>query len=250
MQETTNDHRERPFGSGAKIVSIPSFVAREIVSGQRGFLQEPVEKGPSLGGAPPARHWSDGSDDEVVKPAKKSRASVDLSEGTECPFTGNAFDGIFTYLLEQTSGVLGDLGLIQIKGNSLDRANEQDLYRIVDARWTKCWRSRNEPRSFIEFDFLLRGFCLTHYTLRTYLSPSGGPHLRSWKLAGRFPSGPWFDIDVRNKVEDLGGRTEFRTYQCQKAALAQIFRLTQTGLNSNGDNYLVIATIEFFGKVK
>jgi hypothetical protein len=242
---------KRPFGSGAKIVSIPSFVAREIVSGERGPLEKAVGEAPYSDRRSTPRRWSDGSDDEVVHAPLKTPhvVNVDLPTNTEFQYTENAFDGIFAYLIDQAGVNLTEHALVQIKGNSLDRGNDQDLPHVVNARWRKCWRSRNEALSYVEFTFLICVFFVTDYTIRTYLSPAGGPHLRSWKLTGKCPPGPWFEIDVRDKVEDLGGRTEFRTYHCQKPGFARVLRITQTGPNSSGNNSLVIATVEFFGKV-
>jgi hypothetical protein len=72
---------------------------------------------------------------------------------TEFKFPNNSFDGFFAYLIEQVGGNLEEGRLFKFTGNSKDKENALMINSVVDSRSKQCWQSKNEPFSFIEFNF-------------------------------------------------------------------------------------------------
>jgi hypothetical protein len=168
--------------------------------------------------------------------------------GMQYPYNFLAFDGIMAHLAAENQGQnIADLGIVSITGNSADKSRDDDLHQVINYEWNRCWASANVPNSWIQFDFGLHQVLVTHYSIKTYPLGPGYSHLKSWVLEGYDPSGNWFDIDVRDDSSDLNGKSKVATFQCTNTNDAQIGRVRQTGSNHNGDDYLRLTNIEFFG---
>jgi serine/threonine protein kinase len=188
------------------------------------------------------RRWIDPGTAHSIVP-------IDLPPGAEFPYESDAFAGIFANFTARVNGNIAELGIIKLTGNSIDEARDLDLPGVVDFTWTKCWTSKNEPSSWIEFNFLHREIFITHYSIKTYSSPRGFSHMRFWQLLGKTAAGPWSALDARDDNDDLNGKWHYATYVCTTPSAAQFVKLVQTGPNHHGDNYLHITNMEFFGVV-
>jgi hypothetical protein len=175
--------------------------------------------------------------------------AINIPSGLEFPFQSEAFAGIFAHFTSRVNGNIAELGIIKLTGNSIDDARALELPGIVDFSWTKCWTSKNEPNSWIEFDFLHREVFITHYSIKTYSSRRGFSHMRSWRLTGKERTGSWFELDAKDDNDDLNGKWHYATYLCTSPSAAHVVRLVQTGPNHHGDNYMHITNVEFFGVV-
>jgi hypothetical protein len=177
------------------------------------------------------------------------RLSMGNFTGRDFPFEGDPWNGIFAHLTREANGNLAELGIIKITGNSVDKARELDLPKVVSFGAGKCWISRQDDESYIQFDFLKTQVIITHYSILTYSSPKGFSHLKSWKLIGRLPQEDWLELDIQEANNDLNGKRLSHTYECAFPAAVQLIRLVQTGPSHYGDKCLIVGNIEFFGHI-
>ena len=119
-------------------------------------------------------------------------------------------------------------------------------HQVTDHGWNNSWFTKNEPNSWICFDFKDKTVSLTKYSLK-----SDGwrwNHLIQWVIEGSNDGGSWEELDSRN-TQDLNGNSITKTYDCQsmRSKSYRYLRLRQTGKNSSGWDYLRLSEIEFFG---
>ena len=160
-----------------------------------------------------------------------------------CP---SAFTGIMSYLRERCNGNVHDKGIVEITSSSSDYSQ---CHRLVDYGWGNSWRSKDEPNSYVQFDFKDNRVALTGYSIKS--DGSGWRHLCNWVIEASVNGEKWEVLDSRN-TKDLCGKYIVKTYQCNHRSdeLWRFFRLRQTGSNSSGNNYLYLSEIEFFGTLK
>jgi hypothetical protein len=81
-------------------------------------------------------------------------------------------------------------------------------------------------------------------------SGGGGHYLIRWEVEGSSDGRTWTTLDRRNS-HDLRGAV--RTFECSKENELKSFRyirLRQTGMNSGGNDALMLCNVEFFGNLK
>jgi hypothetical protein len=158
--------------------------------------------------------------------------------------------GICARLAEQYGGNPAEMGIVIIRGNSCDPGRELMLPRLIDYTWDKCWTSRNEPRSWITFDFGSLSMEVRKYWLKTYPVGKGFSHLQSWVLQASGDGGAnWEDLDRRESLNDLNGKSKTALYRLRQPTNARLFRLMQIGPNHGGDHYLILTNIDFYGEM-
>jgi hypothetical protein len=178
-----------------------------------------------------------------------SSLSIGTFSGQDFAFEGDSWNGIFAHLTAEAHGNIAEMGMIKLSGNSVDRPREIDLPKVVDFTWKKCWISKQDEEPHIQFDFLKSQVIVTHYSIRTYASPKGFSHLKSWKLIGRVPPGDWIEIDAQEGNDELNGRQFSQTWECAFPIPVQVLRIVQTGPSHYGDKCLVLTNVEFFGHI-
>ncbi|OHT13811.1 hypothetical protein TRFO_15925 [Tritrichomonas foetus] len=155
---------------------------------------------------------------------------------------GKSFDGIFAHLQKQWNKNVQDQKICKITTSSGDSPKG-----ITDNTWNDCWYSKNEPNSWIRFDFLDHAVSLTHYSLKTFIGGPHSGHLKSWSLEGSNDGKIWKVMDQRDNTEDLNNRNNYYTYKCDDHGIYRYVRLKQTGKNHRGNDFLFLSNIEFFG---
>jgi hypothetical protein len=158
----------------------------------------------------------------------------------------------FNGIIAQLSSECGRNGrsdeIVSITASSNGRNNCQ---QVVDYNWTDYWFSLSVANSWIQFDFKSRRISPTHYTIKS--DGNGGHHLLKWSLDGSNDGTSWTPLD-RRETNDLNGQYVVKSYACESnqspSSFCRFIRLTQTGTDSNGYDYLHLGNLEFFGKVK
>jgi hypothetical protein len=158
-----------------------------------------------------------------------------------------SFKGIISHLSSQCGGNVHTHEIVSITASSNGR---NSCHQVVDYDWTDYWYSNNAANSWIQFDFKTRRISPTHYTIKS--DGNNGYHLLKWSLDGSNDGTSWINLDRRD-TNDLNGPRIVKTYECGSNESSNSFfrfiRLTQTGKDSNGYDYLHLGNLEFHGKL-
>jgi hypothetical protein len=148
-----------------------------------------------------------------------------------------SLEGIVAHLTRKAGG-----NIVEKKVISMDAKSYQSLTRHVTVPDTAhSFYSMNTPREWITWDFRDKRITPKQYTLMSQW-------LQSWDLEGSIDGSSWFRLDRQAKNQD------FKEYGAHSASFAigspkecRFFKLTQTGVSHNRDDYLIVFSVEFFG---
>ncbi|KAH0795844.1 F5/8 type C domain containing protein [Histomonas meleagridis] len=159
------------------------------------------------------------------------------------------FSGILYYLTQQCGGNIHTEGIVNITAST---TMGQGPETIVDFGGPWYWSSRNEPNSWVRFDFKEKTIQVSGYTIKTYPFQANKDHLKSWVLEGcnNPDNNSWETIHSEKNCNDLNGPGKWKTFKCNRSKEYRYIRIKSTGPNHIGYNTLVIANIEFFGILK
>jgi len=142
-----------------------------------------------------------------------------------------------------------ELGVVQVTSVPLATApRSEPASSIVGRSLCRCVTLPNRESWFvIELcDVWLRP---TAYTLRHYDSWDTEA-LRDWKLQGSNDGKKWAKLLSHKKDESLERKGATKTWVIPKPKKSyKMFRLLQTGRNSNNHWYMALSSVEFYGKV-
>jgi hypothetical protein len=157
------------------------------------------------------------------------------------------WSGLICYLRERCGGNVHEKGIVDITCSSRDY---HQCWEIVNYDWNSYFYTANSANSWIQFDFKDRSVSLSHYALKS--DGQNCHHLLQWQLSGSNNGNEWTIVDERN-TQELNGNYVTKMYHCSAtSSVSQYYRyirLTQTGKNSSGSDYLMLANIEFFGSM-
>ena len=164
---------------------------------------------------------------------------------------------VFSESLGQFNGIMNWLQLRfrksfekMVTASASSRALFGNLPACVLNYYSKShWSSDNKPNSYIEFQFLSQRVRITAYTIMG--DGKWNCYLRSWKLEVSDDAETWTTIDVRD-TEELMKPESVMTYQCDRVddQYYRYVRLSQTGPNAAGNDYLVLCKFEIFGALE
>jgi hypothetical protein len=156
-------------------------------------------------------------------------------------------EGIISRLTRECGGNVHTCGIVAITAtqNVYNRCHQ-----VADYDWNDFWYSNNTGNSWIQFDFKNRRVAVTNYTIKS--DGYGNCHLLQWSLDGSNDGQSWVPLDRRN-TRDLDGNYVVKSYACEQQQSSPGFfrfiRLTQTGVNSANNYYLMLGNLEFSGDV-
>lgn len=153
------------------------------------------------------------------------------------------FDGVFALLMSKYGGNIHDKGIIDITASS---DPDKNVSFVSDSDWESYWFSDNVPNSWVQFDFKDKLIIVTDYTIQS--DGSDGNHLLHWELEGSNDGKNWEVIDKRD-TNDLNSFYKVKSYSCFLEKPFRMLRLRQTGKNSSNQDYMLLASIEFFGEL-
>jgi hypothetical protein len=161
--------------------------------------------------------------------------------------TESPFNGLIHHLTKVCGGNVCERGVVDITCSSTEY---NKCLQVADHDWNDYWYTNSVANSWIQFDFKNRRVSLTHYTLKS--DGCNGHHLLEWTVAGSRDGVSWDPIDCR-KTQELNGNYITKTFALSTSLSGTPFyryiRLTQTGKSSNNNDYLMLAVVEFFGRM-
>jgi hypothetical protein len=150
------------------------------------------------------------------------------------------------HLTKVCGGNVCERGIVDITCSSTVR---NKCCQVADHDWNDYWYTNGVANSWIQFDFKNRCVSLAHSTLK---SGGSGYHLLEWTVAGSRDGVSWDPIDCR-KTQELNDNYITKTFTLSASMSGTRFyryiRLTQTGKNSSGCDFLMLAVVEFFGRM-
>ena len=157
-----------------------------------------------------------------------------------------AFSGIISHLRSQCGGNVHVKGVVNITASG---NGNNSCHQITDYGWNGTWYSKNEPNSWVQFDFKAPIVCVKAYTIK---SPQQANHYcRQWVVEVSDDGQSWVAIDTESN-DDLRGSLTVKTFQCgsPSSGFSRFVRLRQTGKGGDGDDFLDISELELFGTLK
>jgi hypothetical protein len=184
-----------------------------------------------------------------------SSNELNLNRFTNCfsstPPSGSTssslFSGLIHHLCQKYDGNVHERCVVNITCSSNYRNN---CWQVVNYDWNDWFETQNSPNSWIQFDFKDRLVSLTHYALKS--DGDWSYHLLEWTISVSNDENSWTIVD-HQKTQDLKGQYITKLFECcdqsSNSKFYRYFRLTQTGKDSSGNDYLDLSNIEFFGSI-
>lgn len=121
------------------------------------------------------------------------------------------------------------------------------LYEDQDKEFT----SRNQPNSWLRFEFKNHKVIPTDYTIKTSSQYTGGWRLKNWVIEASNDCSQWETISEEQNDSFLNGNYLVHTYKIRKqtSKAYKYIQIRQTGVNWANGNVLDIGSIEFYGKL-
>jgi hypothetical protein len=157
-----------------------------------------------------------------------------------------SLDGITSYLTRKHGGNVHDKGIVTITSKSVISdpnyadARLGDLRNVADLTPRSWFWSKNEPGQWVCWDFHEMRLCPTHYTIYCY-------DLKSWVVESSLDGRAWTRIDWKTDSQDFKGGCAMASFAVSKSTECRFIRLTQTGKDDVGGDYLYFYAFEVFG---
>ena len=154
------------------------------------------------------------------------------------------------YSNKEFKGILDFFGSnIRSEIKSTSSSNYDGLPHYVLSPDTSYLGTKDEPNSWICFEFLKRRIIPTHYTIKSngYYSC----HLRSWVVEGSLDGVNWTKIDEQNNCSFLNGLNNVHTFTISNDEEQEFrhIRIRQTNKNWKNTNGLYLSRVEFYGQI-
>lgn len=199
------------------------------------------------------RTWSSITN-RLVQEIKKDESFKSRHEYLSPPFLikiepkNNEFDGIFNYL--QTHGnIKNELAITYSSSVGNDSFG---LLQYEDKN--NFFETQNSPNSWICFEFKNHQVIPSDYIIRSYKGGEDYNHPKAWKIEGSTDKQKWIPLDSQtNNDEFKKGVSHVHLFHISNNEHNnepfKYLRLQQTGQNWNNNHYLLLNSIEFYGKI-
>lgn len=189
--------------------------------------------------------------DEVRPPRRPSRFTGSVGEYHKYN-EKNPFEGIFWSLRKTCADKNPHKeGLVTVTSSG-DHDRERPCYRVLDRNWGH-WPSKNEPNSWIQFDFMNKSVCLECYAMKSDACVDMKYHLHSWILLGSNDTKSWQILDAQMNTDTLLGAYKVGVYHrnAKHDEFFRYFKIVATGPAYGLCDYnFRLAEVEFFGILK
>jgi len=136
---------------------------------------------------------------------------------------------------------------VKLESSPLMR-DSKDVSAIVGREAVRCV-TKPVDKSWFQIDFLHRKIKPKHYMLRHYITWDSEA-MRNWKFEGSNSGDKWDLLREHVKDESLCAKGQSHTWELDTQEFYSMFRILQTGVNSNQHNYLALSGFEIYGEMK
>ena len=178
---------------------------------------------------------------------EKLKADMQRHRHIQVYDSSKPLDGIIAHLTREIGNV-HEQGIVNVTASSTGATACHPRY-VTSLGVNLCFGSKNEPNSWICWDFKEGRVSPMSYSIMTILRGQGNRHLKSWALEVSNDGENWKVIDSRENSNDLNDciATENFKIRPRPCGSFRFVRLRMTGPNHFGDYSLHINSLEFFG---
>jgi hypothetical protein len=151
--------------------------------------------------------------------------------------------GIIAHLTEKHGGSVVETGTVLITAKSV--MSDDAIWAVknlADFNTHSHYMSEGEPGQWVCWDFQEMRVTPSHYSI------SNGA-IRSWKLEGSIDGREWTELDKRANINDLNDYLSTAAFAVTNAVECRFVRLSQTGRNNLGYDYMQLSSMELFGSL-
>ena len=144
---------------------------------------------------------------------------------------------------------LHEEGIVEVTASSLLFSSLCPVRNVVELWNTPWFGSKNEPNSWICYNFKERRVAPTGYSIRT----AERSYPKSWVLevSNDGSEGSWQVVDRRENNEDLNGKNVVHKFEISAPPSGgfRFIHLRLTGKNHDGNDRLDLSGLEVFGTI-
>jgi hypothetical protein len=165
---------------------------------------------------------------------------------TSHPTSDSPLDGIIAALTKECGGNANDQTIVKVAASAFDSSYYPK--NAVDLGNATFFQAPNQPNQWLRYDFINRRVKLTDYSIAAH---TNNYFLRSWVVEGSNDGddGHWISLDSRSGNTDANSGHLITTFNVASSDFYRFIRLRQTGVNANGNHYLILHGFEVFGFV-
>ena len=185
----------------------------------------------------------------VEKEASETkRALVDEIQDERLPLLlipDDPLDGAIAHLTRECGGNVHKKGVVEVTASGCCWGPHNELKNAVELGTNTWFGSKNEPNSWICYDFKESRVEPTSYSIRS----ARGSFPRSWVFEVSNDGKEWKVADRRDNNSELNARCVTRMFDIRTCpgGRFRFVRLLQTGKNSYGNDELWLSSLEVFG---
>jgi hypothetical protein len=169
------------------------------------------------------------------------------SSGLFPPNPSSPLQGIIAYLTWKHGANVHTSGIVTITSSSIwGNSYESRVKNVADLTNDAAFYSLNGPGQWMCWDFGELRIRPTHYSLR---GDVGLYSPKSWIVHSSIDGLNWMEISRQADTNDLDGFYRLATYPVSGSDTCRFVRLTQTGKNQRGSDFLALTAFEIFGEL-
>lgn len=163
----------------------------------------------------------------------------------------NELNGIIRYLTNKVGQNIHDSGTIEVTTNSFNSDSYHQKNLLDLDKDNTFWSLNNGRSAWICFGFKEMKVNLSAYTIKTGSGGKGSSHVKNWVMEVSDDGANWEIVDEHTDYEGLNGSNLIKTFDVKPSNFSRYCRFRHTGdYWGYSSVYLVIKSIEFFGKLQ
>ena len=159
-------------------------------------------------------------------------------------------DGIIAHLTRECGGNVHEKGVVGVSSINFHSSGYEPK-NVVDLGTNKYFCSKNEPGSWLCYDFKERRVAPTSYSITSVPGGPASAHPKSWVFEASNDGISWEVIDRRDSNMDLNASKVTCNFSINPKAdnNFRFIRIRQTGKNHQDNDLFAFASLELFGKL-
>jgi hypothetical protein len=184
-----------------------------------------------------------------VSPTLPNDRIIEMVHSQDCSFAeGSPLNGIISYLTRKYNCHVGDRGIVSITASSVADSQNWPLRNVAYFENQNSFYTKDEPNSWICYDFKDIRIKPTHYSIRSRRD-NNSDHLRCWTLESSQDGESWVELDRRENNTALNSQGVIASFSISQSIEVRMIRLRQLDKSSSHSYCLFVSAIELFGVV-